>query len=70
MANYRVELAEEIAQAYTNTMKWYYSTYFQRYHKAFEKIKLHTMDKNDVLGQEEPTRKSMLLSSAFAAAAT
>lgn len=58
MASHHAQLAEEIAQAYTNTMRWYYSTYFQRYHKVFERLKLHTMDKNDVLGQDEATRNS------------
>lgn len=57
MAIHHPQLAEELAQAYTNTMRWYYSTHFQRYHKAFERLKLHVMDRNDVLGQEENARK-------------
>ena len=57
LASHHTQLAEEIAQAYTNTMRWYYSTHFQRYHKTFEKLKLHVMDKNDVLGNEETARK-------------
>ena len=55
-------LADEIAQAYTNTMRWYYLTHFQRYHKALEKVRIHTMDKTDVLGQDEHARKGGLLS--------
>ena len=60
MAAHHAQLAEEIALAYTNTMRWYYSTHFQRYHKVFERLKLHVMDKNDVLGQEEVARKGNL----------
>lgn len=66
MANHHTELADEIAQAYANTMRWYYSTNFQRYHKAFERLKLHLMDKNEVLGQEEHARKGGLLKSVVA----
>lgn len=56
-------LAEEISQAYMNTMRWYYHTQFTRYWKALEKIKLHILDKNDVLGQEDTTRKTTVLTS-------
>jgi len=59
MANHHVQLADEIGQAYINTMKWYYLSHFTRYHKSLEKLKLHVMDKHDVVGQEEPARRSM-----------
>jgi hypothetical protein len=52
------QLAEEIAQAYVNTMRWYYLTFFTRYQKALQKIKIHTMDKTDLLGQEETAKKA------------
>ncbi|KAK2011212.1 Vps52/Sac2 family protein [Colletotrichum eremochloae] len=55
-------LAEEISLAYMNTMRWYYANQFARYQKALEKLKLHALDKNDVLGHEEPTRRAMVLS--------
>ncbi|GJC88267.1 vacuolar protein sorting-associated protein 52 B [Colletotrichum liriopes] len=55
-------LAEEISQAYMNTMRWYYANQFARYQKALEKLKLHILDKNDVLGHEEPTRRATVLS--------
>lgn len=63
MANHHEQLAEEIGQAYVNTMRWYYCSHFQRYQKALEKVKLHTMDKNDILGQEESARKNTILPS-------
>ncbi|KAK2044079.1 Vps52/Sac2 family protein [Colletotrichum somersetense] len=55
-------LAEEISLAYMNTMRWYYANQFARYQKALEKLKLHVIDKNDVLGHEEPTRRATVLS--------
>lgn len=55
-------LAEEICQAYRNTMRWYYLNQFTRYQKALEKIKLHTIDKMDVLGHEDTSRKATVLS--------
>lgn len=58
LANYHAPLADEIGQAYINTMRWYYSSHFQRYLKTLEKLKLHTVDKTDTLGQEESSRKS------------
>lgn len=54
-------LAEEISQAYMNTMRWYYLNQFTRYEKALEKIRLHHLDKHDVLGQEDTTRKTNVL---------
>ncbi|RFU78397.1 vps52 sac2 family [Trichoderma arundinaceum] len=56
-------LAEEISQAYMNTMRWYYLNQFTRYERALAKLRLHVLDKNDVLGQEDATRKTAVLSS-------
>ncbi|EKD15465.1 uncharacterized protein L3040_001836 [Drepanopeziza brunnea f. sp. 'multigermtubi'] len=58
------QLAEQIGQAYMNTMRWYFLNQFTRYVKALEKIKLHAIDKHDVLGGDDGSRKSNLLSSA------
>lgn len=55
-------LAHEISQAYMNTMRWYYLNQFNRYEKALANIKLHVLDKNDVLGHEDGTRKAAVLS--------
>lgn len=49
-----------------NTMRWYFLNQFTRYQKALDKVKLHVLDKNDVLGQDDGTRKTTLLSSAKA----
>ncbi|UPL02148.1 hypothetical protein LCI18_013082 [Fusarium solani-melongenae] len=59
-------LANEIALAYMNTMRWYYLNQFTRYEKALGRIKLHILDKNDTLGHEDITRKATVLSSSRA----
>lgn len=46
-----------------NTMRWYFLNQFTRYHKALEKVKVHMLDKYDLLGQDDGTRKSNILSS-------
>ncbi|EFX05919.1 garp complex subunit [Grosmannia clavigera kw1407] len=46
-------LADEICLAYMNTMRWYYSNQFGRYAKSLEKLRLHVLDKNDVLGHDD-----------------
>lgn len=56
-------LANEICQAYQNTMRWYYLNQFTRYETALRKIKLHTLDKMDVLGNEDTSRRGTVLSS-------
>ncbi|KAM0354074.1 hypothetical protein ACHAPU_001109 [Fusarium lateritium] len=56
-------LANEIALAYMNTMRWYYLNQFSRYERALGRIKLHILDKNDALGHEDTTRKATVLSS-------
>ncbi|SPO05813.1 related to SAC2 protein [Cephalotrichum gorgonifer] len=55
-------LGDEICIAYMNTMRWYYHSQFTRYLKALEKIKVHVIDKNDLLGHEEAARKTSILS--------
>lgn len=44
-------------------MRWYYLNQFSRYEKALEKLKLHVLDKNDVLGHEDTSRRTTVLSS-------
>ncbi|KIW14465.1 hypothetical protein PV08_07249 [Exophiala spinifera] len=54
-------LAEEIAQAYVNTMRWYYSSNFTRYQQALMSLQLHTFDQYDLLGSEPaPARRAVL----------
>ncbi|KAH8804810.1 Sac2 family-domain-containing protein [Xylogone sp. PMI_703] len=56
------QLAEEIGQAYINTMRWYFITQFTRYQKSLEKIKMHVLDKHDVLGLDDGVRKPSIMS--------
>ncbi|CAJ2514247.1 Uu.00g023660.m01.CDS01 [Anthostomella pinea] len=56
-------LANEICLAYMNTMRWYYVNQFTRYETALKRIKLHILDKTDVLGNEDTSRKGTVLSS-------
>ncbi|KAL4929448.1 Sac2 family-domain-containing protein [Aspergillus undulatus] len=51
-------LAEQITQAYINTMRWYYLSHFTRYHQALAKIKLYSSDRNEVLGGDPHAQKS------------
>lgn len=51
-------LTEEIMQAYINTMRWYYLSNFTRYHQALEKLKIHTTDRNDLLGGDPSSQRS------------
>jgi len=57
------KLAEEITLAYMNTMRWYFLNQFTRYEKALEKVKLHLIDKHDLLGENDGSRKSLMSSS-------
>lgn len=52
LARHHAQLADEIAQAYINTMRWYYLSHFTRYRMALEKIPLYTIDKHDALGDQ------------------
>ena len=56
LARHHSQLADEIAQAYINTMRWYYLSHFTRYRLALEKIPLYTVDKHDALGDHTNQR--------------
>lgn len=56
IAKHQPELASQICQAYVYTMRWYYLNHFTRYKTSLERLKVHVMDKYDVLG-EDPTSK-------------
>jgi hypothetical protein len=57
ISKYQPELAQQIGQAYIYTMRWYYLNHFTRYRVALEKIKVHAMDKYDVLGEDPASRR-------------
>jgi vacuolar protein sorting-associated protein 52 len=63
LARHSSVLAEEIGQAYVNTMKWYYTSNFMRYQQALEKLSIHIIDQNEVLGSDlSPARRNVLAS--------
>ncbi|KAJ5106463.1 Vps52/Sac2, partial [Penicillium angulare] len=51
-------LAEEICQAYVNTMRWYYTSNFTRYLQALEKVKVYPSDRNEVLGGDTSSHRT------------
>jgi hypothetical protein len=53
LARHQRKLAEEIGQAYINTIRWYYLNHFTRYDAALRAMKLHNIDKNDLIGQQD-----------------
>jgi hypothetical protein len=57
LAKHQPELAQQIGQAYIFTMRWYYLNHFTRYRLALEKIKVHALDKYDVLGEDPAARR-------------
>ncbi|OKP13757.1 Vacuolar protein sorting-associated protein 52 B [Penicillium subrubescens] len=52
------DLAGQIAQAYINTMRWYYTSNFTRYLQALEKIKVYPSDRNEVLGGDASAHRT------------
>ncbi|KAI4133617.1 MAG: hypothetical protein LQ338_000129 [Usnochroma carphineum] len=51
-------LAEEIGQAYINTMRWYYLSNFTRYEQALERIPIFIVDKGDAIGADPNTQRA------------
>ena len=49
LARHQKQLADDMTQAYVNTMRWYYNTHFSRYHTSLQKLKLYVTDKHDLL---------------------
>jgi len=52
MTRKQPQLGAEIAQAYANTMRWYYSSHFTQYHTALSKLKILVTDNRYVLGDD------------------
>lgn len=51
------QLAEEISQAYINTMTWYYTSHFARYKAALDKLSLYTVDQADAIAAEPSAKR-------------
>jgi vacuolar protein sorting-associated protein 52 len=47
-----------MCQAYVNTMRWYYQSHFARYEIALKTLKLHAIEKYDLLGSiDDPSAR-------------
>ncbi|KAK3703867.1 Vacuolar protein sorting-associated protein 52 [Vermiconidia calcicola] len=57
LAKRQPDLAENISQAYINTMRWYYLSHFTRYKSALEKLNIHAIDQNDTIAAESGTKR-------------
>lgn len=58
LARHQPKLADEFAQAYVNTMRWYYLQHFTRYEAAVRSIKTHNIEKTEALANiEDPTSR-------------
>lgn len=53
-------LGEEIAQAYINTMRWYYFSNFTRYRHSLEKLSLFVVDRNDAIGADQTAHRGKI----------
>lgn len=58
LGRHHPQLAEEISQAYNNTMRWYYLSHFTRYRQALEKLSLITVNKYDALSADPISQRS------------
>lgn len=57
LAKHQAQLAEEIGQAYINTMRWYYLSHFTRYKLALDKIPLYNVGIHDAIGGDQARPK-------------
>lgn len=51
------QLAEEISQAYINTMRWYYLHNFSRYKAALDKLGVHIIDQTEVIAADSGVKR-------------
>ncbi|KAL8984322.1 MAG: hypothetical protein Q9205_001678 [Flavoplaca limonia] len=58
LARHHPVLGEEIAHAYINTMRWYYSSNFTRYKHSLEKLSLFVVDRNDAIGADQTAHRA------------
>ena len=57
LARQQPALAEEISQAYINTMRWYYLSHFTRYKASLQKMNVHIIDQTAVIAAESGATK-------------
>ncbi|EMC96825.1 hypothetical protein BAUCODRAFT_34222 [Baudoinia panamericana UAMH 10762] len=52
------QLAEEMAQAYINTMRWYYTTHFSRYKTALDKLNIYAIDQTCTIAADPAAKRA------------
>jgi hypothetical protein len=57
LAKHQPDLAGQVCQAYIYTLRWYYLNHFTRYKTSLEKLKVHVLDRYDVIGEEAGTKR-------------
>ncbi|GAB7359036.1 hypothetical protein MBLNU230_g5108t1 [Neophaeotheca triangularis] len=65
LAKREPELAEQMLQAYINTMRWYYSHNFARYKAALDKVHLHAIDNSEVIAADNSLKRGAKPHDAF-----
>ena len=60
MLEHHPQLANELKQAYMNTMRWYYSHHFDRFKRILERVKIE--NKTEMLGNDESRRAGLFSS--------
>jgi len=58
LAKQQPPLAEEISQAYSNTMRWYYLSNFTRYKTALDTLAVHAIDQTEVLASDGTAKRA------------
>jgi hypothetical protein len=58
LAQRQPQLAEEITQAYVNTMRWYYLNHFTRYRTALDHLNIHHIDQTEAIAADPMRKKS------------
>ncbi|KAL9027666.1 MAG: hypothetical protein Q9196_003843 [Gyalolechia fulgens] len=58
LASHHPVLAEEIGQAYINTVRWYYLSNFSRYKQSLERIPIFIVNKNDAIGADPSNHRA------------
>lgn len=56
LAQRQPQLADEISQAYSNTMRWYYLHNFTRYKAATDKLSIHIIDQSETIAADPSKR--------------
>ncbi|OLL27021.1 Vacuolar protein sorting-associated protein 52 A, partial [Neolecta irregularis DAH-3] len=60
------QLATELGQAYVNTLRWYYTSHFERFSKILSKLQYRLLDRSEVLAKDTRVSRGGLFAAAAA----